>query len=219
MRVSNDCSMLNMCGLFLRRPQRAPQFVRERAEPARRRRSARSVYSRSSSASFMSCTAFALRRMRRPPGSTSRTMTSTSAPTGNVFRTSDSLATPVSLVGTSPMRPGARKTNTPNRSCRSTLPLRRAPGTMPWGAGTAPPSDSAPFSTSATPIRFFSRSMFRISNAPVVPGVTEDVHPPVRPVGANVDWCASASTPGSSSTNAPNSATRVTRPTRTWPTW
>ena len=52
-------------------------------------------------------------------------------------------------------------------------------------------------------------------SSPARPGRTI---PPIAPVGANVDACANASTPGSSSTNAPNSATRVTRPVRTWPT-
>ena len=38
------------------------------------------------------------------------------------------------------------------------------------------------------------------------------------PACENVDAWARPSTPGSSSTNAPNSASRVTRPVRTWPT-
>ena len=51
-----------------------------------------------------------------------------------------------------------------------------------------------------------------------VPTGTCAVHPSRRPVGGNVDACASASMPGSSSTNAPKSVTRVTRPFSTWPT-
>ena len=60
--------------------------------------------------------------------------------------------------------------------------------------------------------------MLRISNAAVVPTATDRDHPFECPVGANVEACANPSTPGSSSTNAPNSARRVTRPVRTWPT-
>ena len=37
----------------------------------------------------------------------------------------------------------------------------------------APPARAEPSGTSATPIRFFSRSMLRISNAAVIPGATE----------------------------------------------
>src|SRR5439155_12589152 len=72
--------------------------------------------------------------------------------------------------------------------------------------------------TSATPIRFLSRSMLRISKAAVVPTETDRVQPFECPVGAKVEACASPSTPGSSSTNAPKSVRRVTRPGRTWPT-
>ena len=53
---------------------------------------------------------------------------------------------------------------------------------------------------------------------PVKPTATDFAHPPLRPVGANVEACANPSMPGSSSTNAPKSATRVTRPVRTSPT-
>ena len=67
-------------------------------------------------------------------------------------------------------------------------------------------------------MRFCAGSMLRISNAPVMPTGTDFAQPPARPVGANVDACASPSMPGSSSTKAPKSATRVTRPVRTWPT-
>ncbi len=67
-------------------------------------------------------------------------------------------------------------------------------------------------------MRFCAVSMLRISNAPVEPTATDFAHPPARPVGANVEACANPSMPGSSSTKAPNSATRVTRPVRTWPT-
>ena len=81
-----------------------------------------------------------------------------------------------------------------------------------------PPARADPSGTSATPIRFLSRSMLRISNGTVIPATTGFDQPSARPVGANVDTCASASTPGSSSTNAPNSVMRVTRPVRTWPT-
>ena len=59
--------------------------------------------------------ALRLRRMRLGE-SASRTTTSTSVPTGNALATSASLATPVSLSGMRPVRPGARNTNTPNFS-------------------------------------------------------------------------------------------------------
>ena len=95
--------------------------------------------------------------------------------------------------------------------------MRRAPGTISGCDGAVPPARAEPSGTSATPIRFFSRSMLRISNAAVISGATDRDHPSDRPVGANVEACANPSTPGSSSTNAPNSARRVTRPVRTWP--
>ena len=83
------------------------------------------------------------------------------------------------------------------------------------GDGATPRARDDPSGTSATPIRFFSGSILRISKAPVVPGATDADQSCDRPVGANVEACASPSMPGSSSTNAPNSAMRVTRPGRT----
>ncbi len=107
----------------------------------------------------------------------------------------------------------------PNVSCFSTLPVTRAPGTMAFCAEAVPPAFAAPSWTSATPMRFFSGSMLRISNGAVIPTATALAHPSDRPVGANVDACASPSMPGCNSTKAPNSARRVTRPVSTWPTW
>lgn len=52
---------------------------------------------------------------------------------------------------------------------------------------------------------------------PVIPAATRVGQLSDRPVGANVEACANASTPGSSSTNAPNSVRHATRPVRTWP--
>jgi len=75
-----------------------------------------------------------------------------------------------------------------------------------------------PASSSATPILFFSGSMLRISTATAAPGGAAAFHPSRFPVGANADTCASASIPGSSSTKAPKSATRVTFPGSAWPT-
>src|SRR5215218_8078712 len=53
--------------------------------------------------------------------------------------------------------------------------------------------------------------MLRISNGAFIPTDTDCDQPLECPVGANVDTCASASTPGSSSTKAPKSVGRVTR--------
>ena len=67
----------------------------------------------------------------------------------------------------------------------------------------ADPARDDPSGTRATPIRFFSRSRLTISNAALTPGATSRDQVSECPDGVNVDACASASTPGSSSTNAP----------------
>ena len=65
-----------------------------------------------------------------------------------------------------------------------------------WGgAGGVSPSGSENPSTRVTPIRFRSRSMLRISKAAVVPTAIDRDQPSDRPVGVNVEACASASTP------------------------
>ena len=101
---------------FSRGPSAPRSLSASEPNPSDEAALSRSLYSRTSSASCASWIALTLRRMRRPAGSTSRTATSTSAPTGNAFATSPSRATPVSLIGMRPVRPGARKTNTPNFS-------------------------------------------------------------------------------------------------------
>ena len=76
-----------------------------------------------------------------------------------------SRSTPVSANGIRPVRPGARNTNTPNFSWRSTLPVTIAPGAIAPCAVVALAARDVPSSTSATPMRFCARSMLRTSNA------------------------------------------------------
>ena len=156
--------------------------------------------------------------MRRPAGSTSRTTTSTSAPTGNALPNvrflgdaglahRDETRAPrgqehehAELLVTLDLSREARARH--DRRLR-----RRRPGRARRALRNERDADPLLLEVDAQDLE-----------CPRHPRATEADHPPDRPVGANVDACASASTPGSSSTNAPNSATRVTRPVRTWPT-
>ena len=89
----------------------------------------------------------------------------------------------------------------------------------PRDAGAAPSGPRASLRERARRRSASSRGRCSGSRTrPSSPAPTDRDHPSARPVGANVEACASPSTPGSSSTNAPNSARRVTRPVRTWPT-
>ena len=73
-------------------------------------------------------------------------------------------------------------------------------------------------STGDTPMRFFAGSMLTISNAAVVPGGTVRASRPIGRPAQTSRHAPAPSTPGASSTNAPNSATRVTVPWTTCPT-
>ena len=141
-----------------------------------------------------------------------------SLPMGNAFATSASFATPVSLIGIRPVRPGARNTKTPNGLVAFDLAGQpRAGRDLACGRsrdGGARRSLRHERDADSLLVRFDAEDLERSGRT----GRHRSAQPSDRPVGANVDACASASTPGSSSTNAPNSARRVTRPERTWPT-
>ena len=206
--------------LLLPRLERAAELVGERSEPLRRQPHPRARCIRAlPSASCASRTALALRRMRRPAASTSRTTTSTSAPTGNAL--SDIRFLRHAGFAQRDEAGASRGEEHEHAELLVTLDLAREARarhdlqvamTRAAGARRAlrHERDADPLLLEIDAQDLERRRSFRRDRAVTIP---RD-----RPVGANVDACASPSTPGSSSTNAPNSATRVTRPVRTWPT-
>ena len=173
-----------LAGLTSSRLERAAQLVGQRPEAlgaARRPRVRRSRAVRR--ASCASSTALRLRRMRRPAASTSSTIDlDVGADRETLFARRLPWPRPVSLIG---MRPGApRREEHEHAELLVALDLAgeaRARRRSPVPAAPSRRPAPNPRATSATPMRFFSRSMLRISNAAVIPTATDATSRPTAP--------------------------------------
>ncbi len=168
--VAADGQRAKGFGSLLARPECAAELVGERSE-ALGRRGVRAFGVLAQLLGLLRIlTALRLRRMRRPDGSTSSTMTSTSLPTGNAFATSASLATPVSLERHQPG--AARGEEHEHAELLVTLDLAgeararrdRRTATAPPRPARVEPSARARRRSASCP-----GSMLRISKAPVMP--------------------------------------------------